>query len=333
MSLEVPLLPETERNCHVKPVNRLGRCFICVTTIVAVAATATALLSAALLVRGLYFSPVFTPGRPVATSAKTYRGVNLGGWLVLEPWTTPSLFYPFLCVGTCPADKPPVIDEKSFCERLGTVEARRQLQSFRARWVTERTFERIAASGLNTVRIPFGWWVFGDQKEICHGVPSIHFLDRAIDWASKHGLQVILDLHGVKPTQNGMDHSGTSTHPPYAHAQPLFGRPPLDGAEWLKPANVDVTRRVLRAVAARYANRTAVVRLGMVNEPMMMDRPWCDSGCPMHVDALVGYYNESWRQIAAIVPPSQKPVLDAGLGGQPYQWLPAVPCRQHCKGP
>ena len=24
------------------------------------------------------------------------RGVNLGGWMVLEPWITPSIFYQFL---------------------------------------------------------------------------------------------------------------------------------------------------------------------------------------------------------------------------------------------
>lgn len=27
------------------------------------------------------------------------RGVNLGGWMVLEPWITPSLFYQFLGKG------------------------------------------------------------------------------------------------------------------------------------------------------------------------------------------------------------------------------------------
>ena len=50
------------------------------------------------------------------------RGVNLGGWLVLEPWVTPSLFYEFLCdLDTgCAEDKPPVIDEHSLCARLGT---------------------------------------------------------------------------------------------------------------------------------------------------------------------------------------------------------------------
>jgi len=30
---------------------------------------------------------------------KAKRGVNLGGWMVLEPWITPSLFYRFLGKG------------------------------------------------------------------------------------------------------------------------------------------------------------------------------------------------------------------------------------------
>jgi glucan 1,3-beta-glucosidase len=32
--------------------------------------------------------------QPVTKKAKT--GTNAGGWLVLEPWITPSLFYRFL---------------------------------------------------------------------------------------------------------------------------------------------------------------------------------------------------------------------------------------------
>jgi hypothetical protein len=31
-----------------------------------------------------------------SVSAKAITGTNIGGWLVLEPWITPSLFYPFL---------------------------------------------------------------------------------------------------------------------------------------------------------------------------------------------------------------------------------------------
>ena len=141
--------------------------------------------------------------------------------------------------------------------------------------MTEATFADIARAGLNTVRIPFGYWVFGDT-DLCPSVSSIHHLDNAVQWAAAHGLQVILDLHGLPYTQNGMDHSGTSTHPPFAHAQPLWGRPPLDGTAWLTAAHLNTTRAVLKRVAVRYANEAAVVRIGMVNEPMLMDRAWCN---------------------------------------------------------
>jgi len=38
-------------------------------------------------------SPAFT-GTPINNFH--FRGAALGGWLVLEPWLTPSLFYQFL---------------------------------------------------------------------------------------------------------------------------------------------------------------------------------------------------------------------------------------------
>lgn len=52
------------------------------------------------------------------------RGVNLGGWMVLEPWITPSLFYQFLGKGEGEIS----IDTYTFCEVLGAEEANRQLR-------------------------------------------------------------------------------------------------------------------------------------------------------------------------------------------------------------
>ena len=51
------------------------------------------------------------------------RGVNLGGWMVLEPWITPSLFYQFLGKG----EGELAMDTYTFCEVLGAEEANRQL--------------------------------------------------------------------------------------------------------------------------------------------------------------------------------------------------------------
>jgi glucan 1,3-beta-glucosidase len=52
------------------------------------------------------------------------RGVNLGGWMVLEPWITPSLFYQFLGKG----EGEIAMDSYTFCEVLGAEEANRQLR-------------------------------------------------------------------------------------------------------------------------------------------------------------------------------------------------------------
>lgn len=281
-----------------------------------------AICAAAAFVSGTYDSPIFTPVAAVRPDPSVHRGVNLGGWLVIESWVAPSLFFPFLCVGQCPPDTPPVIDERSFCDRLGAEEARRRLDAFRSEWVTEATFARIAASGLNTVRIPYGWWIFGDTP-ICSGVPSIHHLDNAVDWAEAHGLHVVLDLHGVPPSQNGYDHSGTSSHPPFAHQQPAWARGPFDGGAWLRPENVNLTRSVLRRVASRYAKRSAVVRMGMVNEPLLIPRSWCDSGCPIQMEELVDFYEGTWKELGAIVP-SVMPVLDVGLGAGASTWEAAL---------
>ena len=56
---------------------------------------------------------------------------------------------------------------------------------------------------LNHVRIPIGYWAY----EVASGEPYIQgqyeYLLKAIGWAGKHGLKVIIDLHGVPGSQNG----------------------------------------------------------------------------------------------------------------------------------
>ena len=51
-------------------------------------------------------------------SAKAMIGTNAGGWMVLEPWITPSLFYQFLGKGNGTS----AADTYTFCETLGPVE-------------------------------------------------------------------------------------------------------------------------------------------------------------------------------------------------------------------
>ena len=58
------------------------------------------------------------------------RGVCLGGWQVLEPWITPSLFYQFLGKNSTTT----AIDTYTFCEVLGPEEGNKQLRRHWDAW-------------------------------------------------------------------------------------------------------------------------------------------------------------------------------------------------------
>ena len=68
-------------------------------------------------------------------------GVNLGGWLVLERWITPSLFAGMKAE-----------DEWSYMQE--TTDAKTRIERHRQDFITEADFKWIARSGLNAVRLP-----------------------------------------------------------------------------------------------------------------------------------------------------------------------------------
>ena len=73
-------------------------------------------------------------------------GTNLGGWLVLEPWITPSLFYQFLSVDRKFGKEAPAhtgMDTYSFCAALGPKEGNKQLRRHWASWVREEDVTRL----------------------------------------------------------------------------------------------------------------------------------------------------------------------------------------------
>lgn len=82
-------------------------------------------------------------------------GTNLGGWLVLEPWITPSLFYQFLgSDDTWGVDAPAhtAMDSYTFCTALGAEEANKQLRRHWKAWLREEDIATIAATGATRTR-------------------------------------------------------------------------------------------------------------------------------------------------------------------------------------
>lgn len=213
------------------------------------------------------------------------RGVNLGGWLVLEPWITPSLFYQFL-----DGDEQSVgMDMYSFCEVLGPEEGNKQLRRHWDTWVTEDIIKELAASGaVNSLRLPVGDWQYepyGPYIGCTDGAND--YVDFVLDWAAAYGLSVLIDVHGMKGSQNGFDNSGqsmgmqwTSSINVYPRGLTTFQHWPIRNAAWMgkfdvhtlkypeiNRANIQHSLDVLEAIAMRYSGHPAVLGLQPVNEP------------------------------------------------------------------
>jgi glucan 1,3-beta-glucosidase len=123
-------------------------------------------------------------GRRQFTSIK---GVNIGGWLVLEPWITPSIFQQF--GGS-------VVDEYTLTKQIPN--AGDILKSHWDSWVSLDDFQKIADNGFNSVRIPIGYWAFQKYDGDPYIQGAADYLDTAIGWARKTGLKVWIDLHGER---------------------------------------------------------------------------------------------------------------------------------------
>lgn len=182
------------------------------------------------------------------------RGVNLGGWLSLEPFITPSLFDYDSKLG--------IVDEWTLSTHLGPRTAASTLEQHYATFVTEQDFADIRAAGLDHVRIPFSYWAVEtyDQDPYVFRT-SWRYLLRGIEWARRQGLRVKLDLHALPGSQNGWNHSGR-----------------LGTVGWLNGTDGDLNRRRSLDVHDRLSRffaqdryKNVLAFYGLANEPRMVD--------------------------------------------------------------
>ncbi|KAI9840461.1 MAG: hypothetical protein M1837_001617 [Sclerophora amabilis] len=185
--------------------------------------------------------------------ANPIRGVNVGGWLSIEPFITPSLFESY-------DPKLKIVDEYTLCKHLGPSKAKETLEKHYATFVTEQTMADIAAAGMDHIRIPYSYWAIATYPGDPY-VPQVswRYLLRGIEWARKHGLRINLDLHGLPGSQNGWNHSGR-----FGQVRWLNG---TDG-DLNGQRSLDIHEQVAEFFAQpRYKNILSIY--GLANEPKM----------------------------------------------------------------
>jgi len=204
-------------------------------------------------------------------------GTNIGGWQVLEPWITPSLFYRFL--GKTHSEGVGM-DTYTFCEALGPEEGNATLRDHWDNWITEDTFKDMAAREVEVIRVPIGDWTlkaYGPYVGCTEGAKDkITWL---LDTAKTYNIKVLLDVHAVKGSQNGFDNSGISNRTiwtdenNFSHWEHAFGE---WMGEWddaagayksINQDNIDWAKDTIQGLLTTWGTHEALYAIEPVNEP------------------------------------------------------------------
>ncbi|WVQ97964.1 hypothetical protein IAU59_005084 [Kwoniella sp. CBS 9459] len=197
------------------------------------------------------------------------RGVNIGGWLVLEPWITPSIF----------EDKPEwVVDEWTYGEYMRSQnDTMGEIQNHWNTWFQYTELKDIAAVGLNTIRIQIGFWsIIPLENGEPYLVGAYDYLKLAVTWAQQLNLKVMIDLHGAPGGQNGWDNSGIRSV-----------------REWFyNDTNISRTLQVIQTLTSEFTQDeygSTVVAIEVLNEPFPYNAN--------EVNILKGFYQAAYANI------------------------------------
>ena len=126
------------------------------------------------------------------------RGMGLGGWLLPEGYMWK--FY-------TKCDRPRRIE--ALIERLCGVEyAASFWAQYFATYITEEDIAWIAAQGMNSVRLALNsrlLFEVAPDGTATFRASALHLVDSCVAWCKRHGIYVILDMHGAPGGQTGQN--------------------------------------------------------------------------------------------------------------------------------
>ncbi|XP_042015552.1 probable glucan 1,3-beta-glucosidase A [Salvia splendens] len=159
-----------------------------------------------------------------------------------------------------------------FANGYGRDKAEEVYKNHRNNFITVEDFNFLYRHGINTVRIPVGWWIAYDPNPPPPFIGgSLQALDNAFSWAQEYNIKCIIDLHAAPGSQNGMEHSSSR-----------------DGTTgW--PTSSDYISQSLNAIdflASRYAQHPSLLGIELLNEP---------SAALVPLDTLTSYYKQGYK--------------------------------------
>eukprot|EP00928_Gymnodinium_smaydae_P098681 TRINITY_DN9230_c0_g1_i1.p1 TRINITY_DN9230_c0_g1~~TRINITY_DN9230_c0_g1_i1.p1 ORF type:complete len:564 (-),score=78.63 TRINITY_DN9230_c0_g1_i1:62-1753(-) len=231
-----------------------------------------------------------------ATASELVRGINYGNRFVVEEWMTNGVPKPF---GESSEGRSPFFaglhraaDRFAMADVVDTptVSAKERMMTWLNQTVKEEHFEKMRARGVNVVRLPCGYWnwvsylgsatpsapEFGkDGFPIQQQLKNLqriaspadyrpHF-DRIFEYAHRHDIKVLLDLHAVPGSQNGEMHSGIVTAFKESEAK-------QDGNQYFNTDwNKQMAVEAIEEMAKFGATKPNLHAIQVINEPHHID--------------------------------------------------------------
>lgn len=212
------------------------------------------------------------------------NGINLGGWLILEKWITPSVF-----------DGTNAWDYKNLAQ---IPDKRKTILQHYKNFITETDFRWIKNHNLNAIRLPIGFWAFGEHPFLVEHKEQIDF---CIAMCNKYDLKLILSFHGMKGSQNGKLHSGKN------------GK-----IEWLSKPNQKYNLNFLAKLANTYKNQKCLYGIEITNEPEFFELPIVKR--VISIFKAIIFYKKAYKILNKITP-NKKVIISDGFLPEIFKFL------------
>ena len=174
------------------------------------------------------------------------RGVNLGGWFIIEKWMSPL---------TSDSEPDTFTVMQTLDSRFGVATEQSLINSYQQHWITTPDLDNIRNLGFNLIRVPVWYGQFYDLNNISNSgwrADAFNELDWVVSAAGERGIYTIIDMHGVVGGQSRSDDTGRA-------GQNLY---------WTDSGAQANTSFMWMKIAEHYQGNSNVAGYDLINEPM-----------------------------------------------------------------
>jgi aryl-phospho-beta-D-glucosidase BglC (GH1 family) len=193
------------------------------------------------------------------------RGVNIGGWLLMEGWMCP------LNSTTNLPDNYSVI--QTLDSRFGVSTETNLIATYQNTWITTNDLDNIKALGMNLIHLPV-WWANFETLSGTWRSDAFSKVDWLVTNAWQRGIYTIIDLHGVPGGQSVSPDTGQQNLNQY----------------WSNTNDQAQTALIWQNIVTHYNGNPAIAGYDLINEPI---------GTPNSA-AVWSAYNTLYQAIRAI---------------------------------